>query len=723
MANPLTSQGILDLMSVLDLDWLRIYDDAMREGLKTRAELLFGISNSLDEKMESNPDEMAIIYLAMKERLKCRSVVLKGVAKSLSQALKVLGEMSKACDDALKDMPKTYWEEEEDKLGERECERDYELELKMPRLLERYHVLLDPRRVRMRKGAFATRKVASGNAGKPAKKDRSLMGDSGWESKPDEKNEKWSRRMERLEIEVASIVSKLPIPPRSSMSSDSPTPHMDPILQTSVTTQIPSISPLTSKSSILPSLPIIPTPPIPSTSPATSITPTLSISVTPPTPSTELDVDYSRKFEPESKKSMLKQEKAPPIHISERKEAHADDLYSDDLYSDDVKWASSRSNHKSRANPGDMVTEYRELMIGSSLMNYEGVFFPVMNDYSLMNYEGAFVPKSLPMSNRIIQMNYALCRLTNPPLPIRISEALHPFLLFYNVQSACAVSVENLLGSYGILIYQILWGDKKHDRVAFSQHPDYFDIDHPDTFSSFVDAPNFDAERTSPLPLDRKPAFILLLQVAKQPPSLRVIKKRLEAVPDWHRIEHLLCLGYREYLWAIYSPADANVCMSYALKTWSRVHHHEPQLFSQESFESMKLSIDLREVKRSDKDRGRLADPSSLFHGSGHQIREIEKPTVSGISKRREYSEKNSKKEVLLQNYRARIIFEELHSNLTKSPLDTHVKLNRIILACRNCLENMKSYQLLLGAWFGHVNVDMLLTMTLLNSQAGKVQL
>ncbi|TGO21873.1 hypothetical protein BPAE_0196g00170 [Botrytis paeoniae] len=69
MANPLTN-----------LDWLKIYDDAMREGLKTRAELLFGISDSLDEMMNLNPNEMAIIYLAMKERLECRSVVLKGVS-------------------------------------------------------------------------------------------------------------------------------------------------------------------------------------------------------------------------------------------------------------------------------------------------------------------------------------------------------------------------------------------------------------------------------------------------------------------------------------------------------------------------------------------------------------------------------------------------------------------------------------------------------------------
>ncbi|KAK6601362.1 hypothetical protein H4I96_06703 [Botrytis cinerea] len=341
----------------------------------------------------------------------------------------------------------------------------------------------------------------------------------------------------------------------------------------------------------------------------------LSTSLTPPTPSPGLDAHYLWESDSGSKKSELKQGKAP-VNISERKELYPDDLYSDDLYSDDMKWSSPRSNRKSRT-----------------------------------RCEGAPIPRSLPMSNRIIQMNDNLCRLTSPPLPIRISDALHPFLLFYDVQSACAVSIENLLGFYGILMYQLLWGDKKHGRVTFSQHAAYFDIDHPETFSSFVDAPNFDVERTSPLPLDEKPAFVLLLQVAKQPPSLRVIKKDSEAVPDWHRIDHLLCLGYREYVWAIYSPADANVCMSYALKTWSRVHHAEPRLFSQECFGNMKLSINLGEVKRSEQYRGRLAGPSSLFRGSGHRTKEIEKSIVSDIKS---------------------------YSKLTKSPLDNYVKLNGV---------------------------------------------
>ncbi|TGO54447.1 hypothetical protein BCON_0107g00360 [Botryotinia convoluta] len=299
MANPLTSQGILDLMSDLDLDWLKIYDDAMREGLKTRAELLFGNSDSLDETMKSNPNEMAIIYLAMKERLKCRSVVLKGVAKSLREVLK--------------------WEGEEDRLGERECERDYELELKMPRMLERYHALLDPRRVRMRKGAIAPKKVVGGN--KPAKKDWSWTWDRGLGSKPDEKSEKWSKKMEMFEIEAASMVSTVPITPMPSIPSDSPTPQ---------------------------TLPILPTTPIPSISSITSTTPILSTSLTPPTPSTELDADYPWELDSGSKKSKFKQEKAPPINISERKELYPDDLYSGDLYSDDVKWTSPGSNPKSR---------------------------------------------------------------------------------------------------------------------------------------------------------------------------------------------------------------------------------------------------------------------------------------------------------------------------------------------------------------------------------------
>ncbi|KAF5873477.1 uncharacterized protein Bfra_004938 [Botrytis fragariae] len=648
MGNPLTSQGILDLMSDLDLDWLKIYDDAMREGLKTRAELLLGISDSLDETMNSNPNEMAIIYLAMKERLKCRSVVLKGVAKSLREVLKVLGEMSKACDDALKDMPKTYWEEEEDRLGERECERDYELELKMPKTLERYHALLDPGRVRMRKGALAPRKVVDGN--KTAEKDWSLTWDSGLESQPNGKNEKWSRKMEMFEIEATSLVSTLPITPTPSRHSDSLTLQTLPILQKPPTTPVPEISPANSTPQIL------------------------STSLIPPTPSSELDTDHSWRFNSGSKKSKFNQEKAPPTNISETKELYPDDLYSDDSYPDDVKWTSPGSNPKSRENPRNMVTDYRKLKIGSSRTKYEG----------------APIPKSLPMSNLVMQMNYALCRLTDTPLPIRISDALHPFLLFYDVQSAYAVSIENLSGSYGILLYQLLWGDKKHGRVTFTLHPAYFGIDHPDSFSSFVDAPNFDVERTSPLTLDRKPAFILLLQVAKQPPSLRVIKKYSEAVPDWHRIDHLLCLGYREYIWAIYSPADANVCMSHALQTWSQVHHHEPLLFSQECFESMKFSINLGEVKRSDKYRGSLAGPSSLLRGSKYQAKEIENRALSDISKRREYSEENLKKEVLLHNCRARIMFEELYSNRTKSLFDDYVQLNKIYSGLQKLLGKYK---------------------------------
>ncbi|TGO56350.1 hypothetical protein BOTNAR_0225g00070 [Botryotinia narcissicola] len=380
-----------------------------------------------------------------------------------------------------------------------DCERDYELELKMPRMLERYHALLDPRRVRMRKGALAPGKVVG--ASKPAKKDWSLTWDGGLESKQDGKDEKW-----------------------------------------------------------------------------------------------KLDTDHSWEFESESKESMSKQEKASPVNISERKELHADDLYSDD-----VKWTTPNSSHESRGNPRNMVTDYAG----------------VMTSPSWTKYEGAPVPKSLPMSNRVLQMNYALCRLTDPPLPIRISDALHPFFLFYDVQRPCAVSLENLLGFYGIILYQLLWGDKEH-------------------------------------------------------------------------------------LWAIYSPADANVCMSYALKTWSRVQNHDPRLFSQEYFESMKLSSNFGEVKRSDQTRELRAGSSSLLHGSERQSKEIENHEPSDISKSREFSEKNFKKEALLQNYRARIMFEELYSNLTKSPFDNHVKLNGIYSSVQKLLGKYEIYQMLLDAWFGH---------------------
>ncbi|KAF7930077.1 hypothetical protein EAE99_004270 [Botrytis elliptica] len=231
----------------------------------------------------------------------------------VEEVVKGLGEMSKACDGAVKDMPKTYWEEEEDRLGERECERDYELELKMSRMWERYHALLDPRRVRMRKGALAPRKVVGG--GEPAEKDWSLTWDWGLESKPDGKIEKWSRKMEIFEMEAASMVSTLSIPPTPSISSDSPTPQILPIFQTPPIPEIPEISPATSTPQIL------------------------STSLISSTPSTGLHADHSWGLDSGSKKSMLKQEKASPISISERKELYPDDLYSDDLYSDDVKWS------------------------------------------------------------------------------------------------------------------------------------------------------------------------------------------------------------------------------------------------------------------------------------------------------------------------------------------------------------------------------------------------
>ncbi|KAM0136732.1 hypothetical protein ACHAP3_004481 [Botrytis cinerea] len=615
MADSLTSRDVLKLMTDRDLDWLKIYDDAMGEEWKSRAELSCAISDSLDEVMRLDPDEVGIVDRAMKERLKCRSVVLRGVARSLGEAGKLWSEISEEFEGALEDMLRTEGEGEGEE--ERGGERDYEVELGMPGVWERFRVLFEERR-----GARAKREGVRG-CGLDERGGGVVCG-----GKLDGGRVEGSGIMEGFEREAISAVYTPSIPPMPRIFPTSSVPQTPPVSSASLTTSTPQI---------------------------------LSTSLTPPTPSPGLDADYLWESDSGSKKSELKQGKAP-VNISERKELYPDDLYSDDLYSDDVKWSSPRSNRKSRVNSRNMITNYRGLMIGSSQTRCEG----------------APIPRSLPMSNRIIQMNDNLCRLTSPPLPIRISDALHPFLLFYDVQIACAVSIENLLGFYGILMCQLLWGDKKHGRVTFSQHPAYFDIDHPETFSSFVDAPNFDVERTSPLPLDEKPAFVLLLQVAKQPPSLRVIKKDSEAVPDWHRIDHLLCLGYREYVWAIYSPADANVCMSYALKTWSRVHHAEPRLFSQECFGNMKLSINLGEVKRFEQYRGRLAGPSSLFRGSEYQTKEIEKSTVSDISKSREYVRENSGKEILPQNYRVRAMFEESYSNLTKSPLDNYFKLNGV---------------------------------------------
>ncbi|KAF7901696.1 uncharacterized protein EAF01_006995 [Botrytis porri] len=321
--------------------------------------------------------------------------------------------------------------------------------------------------------------------------------------------------MEISEMGVASMVATLLIPPMPSISSDSLIPQSIPILQTSPTPSIPS------------------TPPRSEISPATPTPQILSTSSIPPTPSTELDADHSWGFDSGTGK-------APSIIISERKNLYPHDLFSDDLYSDDMKWTSLGSSPKSRANA-----------------------------------RSAHSNKSTDVkSNHPDELCFMSAYHSTPPDSYLGRSS--SFSSLYDMQSACAVSIENLLGLYGILLYQLLWGNKKHGRVSFSQHPAYFDTDHPDTFSSFVDVLNFDVERTSPLPLDRKPAFILLLQVTKQPPSLRYP----EAVPDWYRIDHLLFLGYREHLWAIYSPADANACMSYALKIWSRVHHHEPGLLS-----------------------------------------------------------------------------------------------------------------------------------------------
>ncbi|CCD54335.1 hypothetical protein BofuT4_uP130350.1 [Botrytis cinerea T4] len=69
MADSLTSRDVLKLMTDRDLDWLKIYDDAMGEGWKSRAELLCAISDSLDEVMRLDPDEVGIVDLAMKERV------------------------------------------------------------------------------------------------------------------------------------------------------------------------------------------------------------------------------------------------------------------------------------------------------------------------------------------------------------------------------------------------------------------------------------------------------------------------------------------------------------------------------------------------------------------------------------------------------------------------------------------------------------------------------
>ncbi|KAJ8065344.1 hypothetical protein OCU04_006032 [Sclerotinia nivalis] len=297
-------------------------------------------------------------------------------------------------------------------------------------------------------------------------------------------------------------------------------------------------------------------------------------------------------------------------------------------------------------------------------------------------HEEAPIPRPLSMSDQILRMNNALRRVANPPLPIRISGSLHPFLLFYNVQTGHAFPIEYLLDSCGIYVHELLWRDRKYGKTNFFQHPAFFDIDYHDTSNNFVDTPNFDVERTSWLPLNRKPRSILLLQVFQQPPSLRVIKKNPWEVLDWHRVDHLICMGYREYFWVIYSPAEASFCINYALKTWRRVYQHQPHLFSQEQFEqSPKLEADAIGRGRSERlfRRSIPSSSSSPLRDSEIRSKKIDKSITSGINKSREYLPKNRKRNSKHQSDGPQIIFETLYSDLAKSPSHNYVIKDRII--------------------------------------------
>lgn len=310
-----------------------------------------------------------------------------------------------------------------------------------------------------------------------------------------------------------------------------------------------------------------------------------------------------------------------------------------------------------------------------------GYWGPVISFIQLV-HEEALIPRPLPISDQILRMNNALRRVTNPPLPIHISGSLYPLLLFYNAQIGQAFPIEYLLDFCGIYVHELLWRHRKYGKIQFFQHPAFFDIDYHDTSNSFVDTPNFDVERTSKLPLDRIPRFILLLQIFQQPPSLRVIKRNPWEVPDWHRIDHLICIGYREYFWVIYSPAEASFCINYALKTWRRVYQHEPELFSQERFGQIpKLEADAIGRKRSGRSfrRSITSSSSSLLNDSEVRSKNIDKFLTTGIKEKREYLPKTHKINNEHHSSGPQITFETLFSDLAKSSSQNYVIKDKII--------------------------------------------
>lgn len=70
------------------------------------------------------------------------------------------------------------------------------------------------------------------------------------------------------------------------------------------------------------------------------------------------------------------------------------------------------------------------------------------------------IPKALPTSDGVFHLTNSLSRATSYPVPIRISGSLQPFLVFYDVETAQPMSIEDLSNFYGTDIYRLLWSDR-----------------------------------------------------------------------------------------------------------------------------------------------------------------------------------------------------------------------------------------------------------------------
>lgn len=208
---------------------------------------------------------------------------------------------------------------------------------------------------------------------------------------------------------------------------------------------------------------------------------------------------------------------------------------------------------------------------------------------------------------------------------------------------------------------------RNHSQITFSQHPAYIDVDHASASYSFVDAPNFDIERRSFLDTDSSPAFIVIVRLTQQLPTLRATKKKPCQVLDWHRIDHLICMGYREYLWVVYSPAGVKRCLNHTIKTWKRGGLLRLRLFSQELSErDLRLGSDLGYKEDFTGTDHLLTCPSPSFHIPEPQNQGIENPFRFSVSINNEEFSKVTKDNTVPEAW------HELHTSLQR--LETQAK-------------------------------------------------